>query len=830
MATTELTPPTTSEPVAAPAAPVETERRGLQITFEQVAYIAIGLLALIAHLWGLGDRALHHDETLHAYYSWRIYVGEGYIHDPLLHGPFLYYLGSLLYFLFGDNDFTARLGVALFGTVLTLLPYLVRREMGRIAALSASVYLLISPTFLYVGRFFRHDMYSLVFEMLVFVAIARYASTRQARWLYLGAAAFALMYTNQETSYLFLLIMATPLFLVLLWRVFKPGILMLGALGVALALLVFVLPGEAEVNAEHAATRDPDTGEMVVEEPGPIFGWGPLETEDNTYALNIRNRADTAGNNSLFYNLYVYLGQVGLFLRHPAILTGILLLFSVTGALVWLIWYRRNSAGQTAWQRAIESGDTVLPIYGSLVYRWRWLIALLIFFAIYTLLFTAFFTNIIGVVSGTTGSLLYWLAQHNVERGGQPPYYYLVILSIYEPLALFWSTIGMFLVGGGLLQWSRQRAHANDAADEPAPAADDPAPAAEDTQPDDVPASTTPSLLQPVPFVSLLLAWWVLTALGIYSWAGEKMPWLTTHVALPMALFGAWAFQQVMVWGFRKASLVSSRRRMALFGSFFALVIGLGFIQMTVYLGEEDPTLVVGLIPLLMVVLIGLLVLTSGLAWGWRWSLGALALCLTLTGGVYSVRNAYRAAYELGDVPREMLIYTQTSPDVMRIARRLEELSRLRTSGLHMPIAHDDETVWSWYLRDFTNTTDFGTSLAEPPGDDVQVVLMMYDRYLETSETRSYLDGFVIQRYPLRWWFPEGQIYRKDGNWQEVELDRASLLTRVMRAPFNNATQVQLWEFLMHRDPGAPLGSTDFVVAVRPELADQLIPGVKIDE
>jgi hypothetical protein len=588
---------------------------------------------------------------------------------------------------------------------------------------------------------------------------------------------------------------------------------------------VFVLPGEAEVNADHAATRDPDTGEMVVAEPGPLFGWGPLETEDNIYALNVRNRSDTAGDNSMFYNLFLYLGEVGLFLRHPAIIISILLLAGVTGALVWLIWYRRNSAGQTAWEQALESGDTVLPIYGSLVYRWRWLIALLIFFAIYALFFTAFFTNIIGVVSGTTGSLLYWLAQHNVERGSQPPYYYLVILSIYEPLALLWSIIGMFLVGGGVWQWfRRRRANAADTGDEPDPAA-------EDTQPD-APASSIsiPSLLQPVPFVPLLLAWWVLTALGIYSWAGEKMPWLTTHVALPMVLFGAWAFQQVMVWGFRKVSLVSSRHRMALFGGFFVLVMGLGYIQMTVYIGEENPTLFVGMIPLLMTVLIGLLVLIAGLAWGWRWSLGALALCLTLTGGIYSVRNAYRAAYELGDVPREMLIYTQTSPDVMHLARRLEELSRLRTSGLHMPIAHDDETVWSWYLRDFTNTTDFGTSLSDSPDEDVQVVLMMYDRYLETPETRSYLDGFIVQRYPLRWWFPEGQIYRKDGNWQEMELERASLLTRVMRAPFDNATQVQLWKFLMHRDPGAPLGSTDFVVAVRPELADQLIPGVESAE
>jgi hypothetical protein len=35
-----------------------------------------------------------------------------------------------------------------------------------------------------------------------------------------------------------------------------------------------------------------------------------------------------------------------------------------------------------------------------------------------------------------------------------------------------------------------------------------------------------------------------------------------------------------------------------------------------------------------------------------------------------------------------------------------------------------------------------------------------------------------------------------------------------------------LWDFLIRRDPGAPLGSTDFVIAVRPLLADQIGVGV----
>jgi uncharacterized membrane protein len=37
----------------------------------------------------------------------------------------------------------------------------------------------------------------------------------------------------------------------------------------------------------------------------------------------------------------------------------------------------------------------------------------------------------------------------------------------------------------------------------------------------------------------------VVATLALYSWAGEKMPWLTIHVALPIVLLGAWALGRV---------------------------------------------------------------------------------------------------------------------------------------------------------------------------------------------------------------------------------------------------------------------------------------------
>ena len=477
---------------------------------EQLAYLSLGLLALIAHLWGLGDRSLHHDETLHAAYSWFLYSGRGYMHDPLLHGPLLYHIGALFFWLFGDNDFTARLGAALAGTALTLTPYLIRRELGRLAAFLAAVYLLISPVFLYYGRFIRHDIYSVLCEMLVFAAIVRYASTRRPAWLYAGTLAYALMFVNQETSYLFLLIMGTPLALIFLWRIFRPGVAILAILAVVVAALIFILPGKAEVDGSHNATRDPQTEQMSFT-PGPLFGWQPLETDDNAYALRIRNRADDDSGRSVVENLGRYLQDLGRFFVHPGVTLAIGLSLATLIGLWWAIWERKDGHGP--WKIARERGDEIADVCASLATGRRWLVALAIFGAVYAIFFTAFFTNLLGLITGTSGSLLYWLAQHNVKRGGQPGYYYLVQLIVYEPLLLLWGAVGFVFLAYDVIRRYRE---------------------------------TGDEYTGILPFTLCigLIAWWSVGALALYSWAGEKMPWLTTHISLPLVLLSAWAFQR----------------------------------------------------------------------------------------------------------------------------------------------------------------------------------------------------------------------------------------------------------------------------------------------
>ena len=111
----------------------------IPVTWDATAYAALVVLGFGFRLWDLGARAMHHDESLHAYYSYQLLQGNGYEHSPLLHGPFQFFGTALTFFLTGGaNDFTARLLPALFGGALVVLPLAFRSRLGKGGALAAA--------------------------------------------------------------------------------------------------------------------------------------------------------------------------------------------------------------------------------------------------------------------------------------------------------------------------------------------------------------------------------------------------------------------------------------------------------------------------------------------------------------------------------------------------------------------------------------------------------------------------------------------------------------------------------------------------------------------
>ncbi len=72
-------------------------------------YASLVLIALAMRLYDLGGRAVHHDESLHGYFAYQMFIGGGYDHNPLMHGMFLFHSIATSFFLFGDSEFSMRL-------------------------------------------------------------------------------------------------------------------------------------------------------------------------------------------------------------------------------------------------------------------------------------------------------------------------------------------------------------------------------------------------------------------------------------------------------------------------------------------------------------------------------------------------------------------------------------------------------------------------------------------------------------------------------------------------------------------------------------------------
>lgn len=764
-------------------------------TLEQLLYVVIGVLAVLLHLYLLGSRALHHDETLHAQFSWRIYVGEGYTHDPLLHGPTLYYFTALMYFLFGDNDTTARLAAALFGSALTLLPMLLRRELGRGGALLASTALLISPIALYVGRFIRHDIFAVVFEVLVVVGLLRYITSERARWHYLLAAASALMLATMETFYLFLLIVGSFVILWLLWQITQRALWYLFGYLVTVGVALTLLPRFAGI--------------------GPI----PLPTEQQ--ALDVRHQP----NNNWGEYFGKVGGVVGPILRHPAVLVVLIATVLLLVALYLLIWRRRDAEELTTWRRAVAVAEpgTLLHAVARIPGR-QWALAFALAFVIYAVFYTGLLSNLVrpnftGLVTGVSGSFLYWLGQHGVRRGGQPGQYYLFQLALYEPLLVISGVAGLVLTLRRFVRSRREfRAVPEDAADG--------AEAMSPSAPWIATARAHTDLFTPA-----LLSWWTIGALVVYSWAGEKMPWLTLHLVVPLCLLGGWAVARMVNWVLRGPR---HRYTPAVIGG--ALILGtLCLIQLnTISMAMADrPEQVAraGLWPLLFIIivlvatllgaLLGTLTTNSSGNFGGeaagRGALlvaGTILLCVLLP---YTVRSSLRLSFRTGDIPVEPLVFVQTSPDVARVMDDLERARLLYGSRRPFDVRYDNETVWQWYLRDFKGEGNGQATFGVLP-ETVQAVFLLQEN---VESNRQNLDEFVEQRYPLRWWLPECDVYRFPTRDSECGPNPtgSSLLSRVLSQPFNGQTVVDWWQYAIYRKLPGPLGSSDWTLFVRREVA-----------
>ncbi|TMC60863.1 MAG: TIGR03663 family protein [Chloroflexi bacterium] len=622
-----------------------------------------------------------------------------------------------------------------------------RRWLGRAGALLCAAGIAIAPDIMYYSRFARNDIYHAVWSLLAIIGLFGFISTRKSRYFMLGAAAISLMWATKEVVFIF------------------------GFSGFTFLMIVFALE---------------------------------------------------------------WLGQAD---------------FGVLAAL-----------------RSLER-STIL-IAGSVA------------LAIFVVLYTTFFTNPNGLVTGAIGAVQYWLAQQEVKRGDQPWYYYLILVPMYNYMPLLAAVIGIAyyairrnlasaLFGAATLlllvmsfaMWGRPPDTEQSPVNVIGPiltlvlAAGALGVAAYQLREkrragavafgliglgfalaylvwNDMPfaigapwstllfvlilAAALLSLTLAAlrgrgdnPLFTAFLVYWLLSSFVVYSWAGEKMPWLSLHMSLPAIVLGAKFVNDLLL----KVDWASVRQRG---GAWLALLLPLIVYLILRVLTTPwfDPSLSLQKIDFRVQGIASLVIAAGLIYFAYRLAkrltrfevlqVGFATLLVVLAA--FTLRFAFMGAFEHGDIATEMLIYAQGTPDVPVVAREIDDLSQKVTGGKDLQIVVESSETWpfAWYLRDYKNVA-YPASLDSPPSAPVVIAgYENFDRY------KPWMTNYIGVKRKLIWWFEEDY---KGMTWERI-LDTLS----------DPQLRQSLVDILFYRKYGVTLGQwplrKEFTFYVRKDLAN----------
>jgi uncharacterized protein (TIGR03663 family) len=188
------------------------------LTFRNL-FLIIFLLGLFLRLYSLDLKLLHHDEAVHAWFSYKLMTEGAYTYDPMYHGPLLYFLTAGMFFIFGDSDLVARILPALFGAAIIPLIYAIYRlgYLDQRQTLIAALFVAVSPSLVYFSRFLRHDIFQLFFTVLILVALLAYIERGRLRYALIAGLAIGGGMSLKEDMPIFLIILMV-FAIYLIWR------------------------------------------------------------------------------------------------------------------------------------------------------------------------------------------------------------------------------------------------------------------------------------------------------------------------------------------------------------------------------------------------------------------------------------------------------------------------------------------------------------------------------------------------------------------------------------------------------------------------------------
>ena len=738
------------------------------LTNEIVIFAAVILLAIITRFYDLESRVMSHDESLHTYFSWLLYRGQGYEHSPMMHGPLQFHMVALTYFLFGASDFTSRIPAALFSIATIGMVWHWRRYLGKWGALIAGLLLVISPYMLYYARYVRNESFVGLSGIIMLYAMLRHLEVGGKKYLLLLSASLALHYLTKETAFIYtaqaLLFLAIYFIAQITRRPWKDAEKdyrsFIIALGIAVLLAgltvgygLYIRDTSTLTGIETAMPSDPNpTGESPLAQPTAgisptviVLALAVLISLVFAAIYLIRGYTWEKVRNERSFDLLMVAGTIVLPLLSP---------LPVSWLKGWL-----NVTIPTTAPEVMEMGTdfrSILVIVGFLVLMFalsaaagllwnkeKWWQTALVFWVPFTIFYTTVFTKGSGFFTGAIGSLGYWIVQQEVQRGSQPWYFYVLIqIPIYE----FLPALGLILA---IILGLRRK---------PAPKVQENDEVIDMLKEESIPETEEKNFSN----MFSLLVWWSITSVIAFTYAGERMPWLTYHMAWPMILITGWALGRLIDtidW------IKLKEQRVPLTLATLAIFI-VGVMGMVLALNGSTPPFQgkelvqlqatsTFLLPLVATILSAIATVYLFREWTFQevrrvFVLVFFALLAVLTG-----RAAFRANYITYDQATEFLVYAHGAKGIKEVIAQAKEISERTTGGSGVALAYDasapDTGVsWPfvWYLRDFTQQTSFD----QPTRSLRESVIVVVDEKNFDKIEPALGPGYYRMDYIRMWW------------------------------------------------------------------------------
>ncbi len=737
-------------------------------SWEKLILTVIIILAILSRFILIGARVMSHDEINHVTPAYSLYQGNGYAHNPVTHGPFQFHMLALSYFILGDSDFSSRVPAAVFSLcAIIFVLFAFRRYLGRVGTLLGGLLFLVSPYILYYGRYTRNEAFIELFAVLTFYAFFRYYEKRDNLSLYILAVTTALQFATKEVAYIYtaqFLLFCGFMFLEELWKMpWETTKKRADAASIFLLSVLLILGGLLSASLLGGEENHLPLLTLVLGGLGII---GILVM----IIFTVRALSWKVIRTSRAFNLIAFLGAlilpqltafpVSLLGRDPMDYSGSGMLFTGIFLVIFLV---ISFAIGIWWNR---------PVF---------LKSAAAFYMIFIFFYTTVFTNIHGFFTGIIGGLGYWLSQQSVQRGGQPGYYYALIqLPVYEFAAIAGTILALVIairkrkfrtIPGDMLSMSPEDEvisvpEIEDSFEEyeTGVSSDNPE-ASDEVEQFAVRHITLPDTDDKKIPVLLFLIYWSISSLIAYSIAGEKMPWLTVHIAMPLALSAAWGLgylTEVLPW----KKLFSKNGLLGLLGSVIAIfaLCGISGVFSSFpmpFSGKdlEELRATFRLVTVVLFLVAGLLMVCHfWRKWHAALILEILSLCIMTMLIVLQTRTAFVSSFINYDYANELLTYAHGGPGSKVAWEMIEDIGRRTGQGKSISVAYDNDVNYPfwWYLRDYTNKKYFGDD--NPTRD-----LRNYDIIAANTSKESRLEPIIKDSYYryeyIRLWWPNQDYF-----------------------------------------------------------------------